>query len=72
MYLYDKKLTVGQLMVEVIECSHLSPVQCPAQLFCSLQLGKLLVVVSMVEKAIICKYWHCASRASDPFQYNYD
>ena len=49
MYLHDKKLTVGQLIVEVIECSHLNPVQCPAQLFCSLQLGKL---ANMVERAV--------------------
>lgn len=44
-YVHDNKLTVGQLIVEVIECSHLHPMQCPAQLFCSLQLGKMTVII---------------------------
>ena len=39
-YVHDDKLTVGQLMVELIECGHLSSLQCPAHLFCSLQLGR--------------------------------
>lgn len=45
MYLHDNKLTVGHLMVELIECSHLNSMQSPASLFCSLQLGKQIYVI---------------------------
>ena len=47
-YLHDSKLTEGQLMVELIECSHLIPVQSPGQLFCSLQLGECTLLTDQM------------------------
>ncbi|XP_065914002.1 PDZ domain-containing protein 8-like isoform X2 [Dysidea avara] len=39
LFVHDSDLTVGQLTVEVVNCSRLPPVYHPSQLFCSLKLA---------------------------------
>ena len=40
MYVKDKKLTVGELQVEVVDCSRLANVDCAAKLYCTVAVGR--------------------------------
>lgn len=46
MYVKDSKLTVGELQVEVTDCSRLTLPDTATKLYCSLSLGTESVIIS--------------------------